>query len=84
MASQTHRQHARTTRRSRRSTGAARSYATPAHQVSTPVRRSYMNEPAPADYSAEYRFVRKDLFRIVIWAGLLIAVMFALWFLPVL
>ncbi len=47
-------------------------------------RRSYLREPAPIDYSDEYRFIRRDLIRIFIWASLLVLAMFALWLLPVL
>jgi len=43
-------------------------------------RRSYATEPAPTDYSAEYRFIRKDLVRILVWAGLLILGIIALSF----
>lgn len=43
-------------------------------------RRSYAAEPAPIDYTAEYRFIRKDLVRILIWAGLLILAIIALSF----
>jgi hypothetical protein len=43
-----------------------------------------MVEPAPADYSTEYRHIRKDLFRILLWATVLIVGMVVLSFLPVL
>jgi hypothetical protein len=69
------------TRRERRS-GVARSYSVPA-QVATVPRRSYMAEPAPVDYSAEYRYIRKDLFRILLWASILIVGMIVLAFLPI-
>jgi hypothetical protein len=46
-------------------------------------RRSYLAEPAPVDYSGEYRFVRHDLRRIFFWSFLLILAMIVLWFLPI-
>lgn len=69
------------TRRERRSAG-VRTYNVPGSAATMP-RRSYMAEPAPADYATEYRFVRKDLFRILLWATLLIGAMIALSFLPI-
>ena len=65
----------------------ARVYGAPARNASaaaTAPRRSYLSEPAPVDYSSEYRFIRRDLIRIAVWASLLIAIMLVLWFLPVL
>ncbi len=84
MASQTRRAQSKMSRRERRNLGAAREYVAPSPRALTPGRRSYVSEPARADYTEEYRFIRKDLLRILIWAGLLIVVMFALWLLPVL
>lgn len=48
----------------------------------TPVvpRRVYAAEPPPVDHSAEFRYIRKDLIRILIWAGLILATMVALSF----
>ena len=67
---------------------AVKVYSTPTSASAAPAatapRRTYLAEPAPIDYSSEYRFIRHDLKRIFIWAGLLLIVMFALWFLPVL
>lgn len=68
------------TRRERRS-GVVRNY--PAASASGAVRRSYMAEPTPMDYSLEYRFIRKDLLRILVWATILIGAMVALSFLPI-
>ena len=82
MASQSrHRATKNLTRRERRS-GVARSYSVPAHVTAVP-RRSYMAEPTPVDYSAEYRYIRKDLFRILLWATVLIVGMIVLAFLPI-
>jgi hypothetical protein len=77
MATQARRSQSKPSRRERRSIGTARSYVTPA-------RRSYVGEPTSVDYTTEYRFIRKDLMRILVWAGLLTIAMIALWFLPVL
>ncbi len=77
MATQTRRSQSKPSRRERRSVGTARSSVAPA-------RRSYVGEATAVDYTTEYRFIRKDLVRILIWAGLLTIVMIALWFLPVL
>lgn len=70
------------TRRQRRATG-ARTYTTPTSQPYTP-RRSYLAEPAPIDQATEYRFIRKDLIRILVWATILIGAMAALWVLQIL
>lgn len=72
------------TRRERRTSG-VRTYNVPSSVglSSAAPRRSYMAEPAPMDYSTEYRHVRHDLFRILIWATLLLVVMIALAFLPI-
>ncbi len=84
MASQTRRSQSKVSRRERRSIGASRSYVAPTPVGTAPVRRSYISEPASVDYTTEYRFIRKDLLRILLWAGLLTILMIALWFLPVL
>jgi hypothetical protein len=66
-----------TTRRERRS-GVTRTYtstSTPVAQPTATLRRSYMAEPTPMDYTQEYRFVRKDLLRILLWASILIGAM---------
>jgi hypothetical protein len=82
MASQSrHRASKNLTRRERRA-GVARSYTVPAQATIGP-RRSYMAEPAPMDYSAEYRHIRKDLFRILLWSSILIGGMIVLAFLPI-
>lgn len=70
------------TRRERRS-GITRSSAASPSSASTAVRRSYMAEPTPMDYSLEYSFIRKDLLRILVWATILIAAMVTLSFLPI-
>ena len=69
------------TRRERRA-GVARTYTAPAAAPVT-ARRSYMAEPAPVDYTAEYRYIRKDLVRILVWATILIGLMVLLAFLPI-
>ena len=71
------------TRRERR-TGVVRTYPVAGPSATGAPRRSYMAEPAPIDYTTEYRYVRKDLLRILIWASLLIGGMIALSFLPIL
>ena len=83
MASQSRRRTTKNlSRRERRAGGAARSYSVPA-SVATGPRRSYMVEPEPVDYSVEYRNIRKDLFRILLWATVLIVGMIVLSFLPI-
>jgi len=47
----------------------------------TPVRRSYIGEPAPVDHSGEYRAIRHDLKRVLRWASVLIIAMIVLAFL---
>lgn len=86
MPSQTRRSQskAKASRRERRSISAPRSPAVPAAGGTAPVRRTYVSEPASIDYTVEYRFIRKDLLRILVWAGLLTVLMLALWFLPIL
>ena len=82
MPAQSRRPASRPTRAQRRA-GAqtTRSYDLPTGRVA-PVapRRSFAAEPPPVDHSVEVEFIRKDLFRILVWAGLLIAVMVALSF----
>jgi hypothetical protein len=61
-------------------------YNTPpvkATRATTAARRSYLPEPAPVDYTTEYRFVQHDLRRIFFWAILLLLAMLALWLLPI-
>jgi|GEM_PF-3874587 len=83
MANQTRRHASKTmSRRERRAAGIRPTY-TPMATNSTLPRRSYMAEPQPIDYSAEYRFVRNDLFRILVWASLLIGAMVVLSFLSI-
>jgi hypothetical protein len=73
--------------RAQRRAGApqARSYnvpersATPAASTYVP-RRSFVVGPPPIDYAAEYKFIRKDLIRILVWAGLITALIIALSF----
>ena len=47
----------------------------------TAPRRSYIGEPAPVDHSGEYRAIRHDLKRVLLWASVLIITMIALAFL---
>lgn len=82
MASESRRRASKNLTRRERRSGVARSYTVPAHVAAAP-RRSYMAEPAPVDYSAEYRYIRKDLFRILLWATILIVGMIVLAFLPI-
>lgn len=82
MASESRRRATKNLTRRERRAGVARSYTVPAH-VTTAPRRSYMAEPVPVDYSAEYRYIRKDLFRILLWATILIVGMIVLAFLPI-
>ncbi len=84
MASQTRRSPSKASRRERRTSVASRAYVAQAPRGTVPTRRSYLGEPAPVDYTTEYRFIRKDLLRILFWAGLLTIAMVTLWFLPVL
>jgi hypothetical protein len=82
MASQSRRRASRNLTRRERRAGVARSYTVPT-EASIGPRRSYMVEPAPMDYSAEYRYIRKDLYRILLWSFMLIGGMIALAFLPI-
>ncbi|HEX6290981.1 MAG TPA: hypothetical protein VFZ66_17480 [Herpetosiphonaceae bacterium] len=84
MASQSRRRATKNLTRRERRSGIARTYTVPAHAAAPSVRRSYMAEPAPVDYSAEYRYIRKDLFRILLWATVLIVGMIVLSFMPIL
>ncbi len=84
MASQGRRLYPKASRRERRSTGVTRPRVAPGAGTSTPLQRSYASELTPVDYSEEYRYIRKDLLRILIWAGLITVVIIALWFLPIL
>ena len=62
----------------------ARTYTVPertAPAASTYVpRRSYAAGPPPLDHAAEYKFIRKDLIRILVWAGLITLIIIALSF----
>jgi hypothetical protein len=82
MASESRRRASKNLTRRERRSGVARTYTVPT-QVAVGPRRSYMAEPAPMDYSAEYRHIRKDLFRILLWASILIVAMVVLAFLPI-
>ena len=82
MPAQSRRSASRPTRAQRRAgVQTTRAYDLPDGRVS-PVapRRSFAAEPPPVDYATEFGFIRKDLTRILLWAGLLIAVMVALSF----
>jgi hypothetical protein len=72
-------------RRERRTAGVVRPAASVAGTPRPAIapRRTFISEPAPLDYTTEYRFIRKDLVRILIWATILIAAMAALSFLPI-
>lgn len=86
MAEQTRRRAPKNlTRRARRASG-VRTYDVPSSSAISSTaapRRSYMAEPAPVDYTAEYYYVRKDLMRILLWAALLIGAIIVLSFLPI-
>jgi len=82
MASESRRRATKNLTRRERRAGVARSYTVPAQTAVGP-RRSYMAEPAPMDYNTEYRYIRKDLFRILLWATVLIVAMVVLAFLPI-
>ncbi len=62
----------------------ARTYTVPerpAPAASTYVpRRSFAAGPPPLDHAAEYKFIRKDLIRILVWAGLITLMIIALSF----
>ena len=69
--------------RSQRRTGVptARTYNVPVGRVaSVAPRRSFAGEPPPVDHTVEFGYIRKDLIRILLWAGLIIAIMIALSF----
>ncbi len=87
MPAQTRRSASRPSRAQRRAgVQSARTYNAPASHVPTgraaPVvpRRSFAPEPAPIDHTVEFGFIRKDLIRILLWAGLIIATMVVLSF----
>jgi hypothetical protein len=82
MASESRRRASKNLTRRERRSGVARSYTVPTHATVGP-RRSYMAEPTPMDYSTEYSYIRKDLFRILLWATVLIVAMVVLAFLPI-
>lgn len=76
MTNESRRRASRNTTRRERRTGITRTYTTPAAvQPTATLRRSYMAEPVPVDYTQEYRWVRKDLLRILLWASVLIGAM---------
>ena len=82
MPAQTRRSATRPSRAQRRAgVQAARTYTVPTPRA-TPVapRRVYAAEPAPVDHTVEFSYIRKDLIRILVWAGLILAVMVALSF----
>lgn len=86
MPAQSRRPASRPSRAQRRS-GAptARTYtvperkATPSASTYVP-RRSFVAGPPPLDHAAEYKFIRKDLIRILVWAGLITILIIALSF----
>ncbi len=83
MPAQSRKSSSRPTRSQRRAgTPAVRHFAYPAANApaGAPIapRRFYSAEPAPIDYTREFGFVRHDLRRILIIAGVLILVMIAL------
>lgn len=60
-----------------------RTYTVPDAPVAAAVaapRRTYIAEPTPVDHAAEFRAIRKDLRRILLWAALIIVVMIVLAF----
>jgi hypothetical protein len=60
---------------------AARTYNVPAGRVAPArPRRIFSGEPPPVDYSEEFGFIRKDLRRIIMWAGVILLTMIALSF----
>lgn len=69
-------------RRERRASG-AHAYTVPTSRPTAAPRRSYMAEPEPMDYVTEFGFVRHDLRRVLFWAALILVVMIALSFLPI-
>jgi hypothetical protein len=87
MPAQSRRPASRSSRAQRRS-GApvARTYTVPERSSATPSsstyvpRRSFVSGPPPVDHAAEYKFIRKDLIRILVWAGLITALIIALAF----
>ena len=86
MPAQSRRPASRPSRAQRRSGAAtARTYSVPERRPA-PVastyapRRSFASAPPPVDHAAEFKFIRKDLFRILIWAGLSTLIIIALSF----
>jgi len=67
-----------------RATRGASTYTTPERATpgaSTYVpRRSFAAGPPPLDHATEYKFIRKDLIRILVWAGLITLIIIALSF----
>ena len=59
---------------------AARTYNVPAARSAPAPRRFYSAEPPPVDYTTEFGYIRKDLWRIFLWSALILAVMVALSF----
>ncbi len=82
MTNQSRRRPSRNLTRRERRAGAVPTY-TPVSAATGTFRRSYMVEPAPVDYRTEYRYIRKDLLRILLWATVLIVAMVLLSFLPI-
>ncbi len=83
MPAQSRRSTSRPTRAQRRAgEQTARTYSAPeaARPIAPAPRRSYAAEPAPIDYSREYGWIRKDLWRILLWSVLIFAAMVALSF----
>ena len=85
MPAQTRRSTSRPSRSQRRAGAqSARTYNVPDVPVrrAAPVvpRRSFAPEPPPIDHTVEFGFIRKDLIRILLWAGLIITIMVVLSF----
>ncbi len=90
MPAQTRRSGSRPSRAQRRANAqSARTYNVPAARTPNvpPARtgpyvprRSFAPEPPPIDHTVEFGFVRKDLIRILLWSGLIIATMVVLSF----
>jgi hypothetical protein len=80
MPAQSRRSASRPSRAQRRAgASGTRAYTVPERRATAYVpRRSFATEPPPLDHTAEFRFIRKDLIRILIWAGLIIATMIVL------
>jgi hypothetical protein len=84
MPAQSRRSTSRPTRSQRRAgVQTSRTYSAPpvaARPVAPAPRRSYAAEPAPIDYTREFGWIRKDLWRILLWSVLILGVMVALSF----